>query len=157
MAFTVATILGGDLVAVTGALAMGTAAASVDLRTHRIPNRMVALSAGAAGIGVAVASLQGAPGSAAGASTGALCFAGPLFVTHVIAPRAIGFGDVKLAAALGLALGLIDPRLGILALCLASGTTAATGIVARRSTLPLGPGLIVGSLLAVALAGVVWA
>lgn len=154
-AMTIATIVIGTPVAVAGALAAGAAAASVDLRTRRLPNRMVALTAGMAGIGVVVASLEDAPASAIGAGLGALGFAGPLLVTHLVTPGAIGFGDVKLAGALGIALGLVDPRLGLLALCIASGTTAAAGIAARRNALPLGPGLVVGSLLAVALAEVV--
>ena len=134
--------------AIAGALAIGAAAAWVDLRTRRIPNRLVAASAVAACLGIVAAIVRGTPSAPLAASAGALAFAGPLFVTHLVAPSAIGFGDVKLALALGLALGLVDPRLGILALCVASGVTAVVGIATGRRSLPLGPGLVVGAALA---------
>jgi leader peptidase (prepilin peptidase)/N-methyltransferase len=151
---TVATLLAGPPAAVAGALAAGAAAAAVDLRTCRLPNRLVALSAGTAGLGVVTATAQGSAAPAVAACAGALGFAGPLLVAHLVAPAAIGFGDVKLAVALGLAVGLVDPRLGLLALCVASGITAVAGLVTRRSTLPLGPGLVLGA--TVVLGGAVW-
>lgn len=156
-AMVVATIALGVPGAIAGALAMGAAAGWVDLRTHRLPNRLVVLSAVAACLGIVAAIAGGTPSAPVGAFAGALGFAGPLVVMHLVAPAAIGFGDVKLAAALGLALGLVDPRLGILALCVASGVTATAGIATRRSSLPLGPGLVVGSALALVIGEAVWA
>jgi leader peptidase (prepilin peptidase) / N-methyltransferase len=153
----VATFLFGTPAAVAAALVIGAAAAVVDVGTRRLPNRLVALSAVAAGLGVATARGPDTTAVAVAACIGALCFAGPLFVTHLGAPGAVGFGDVKLAAALGLALGLVDPRLGLLALCVACGTTAAAGLITSRRALPLGPGLVVGALIAVTLGGKLWA
>lgn len=156
-AMGVATIVLGVPGAIAGSLAMGAVAGWVDLRTRRLPNRLVTLSAVAACLGVVAAIASGRFSAPVGASAGALGFAGPLALSHLAAPAAIGFGDVKLAAALGLALGLVDPRLGILALCVASGVTAVSGIATRRSSLPLGPGLVVGAALALVLGEEVWA
>ena len=71
--------------------------------------------------------------------------AGPLLVVHVVSPSAMGFGDVKLAAALGAALGSIDVRAALLALCVGTAATAVVGVARGRATMPLGPGLVVGS------------
>jgi len=84
--------------------------------------------------------------------SGAAILAGPLLVAHLASPAAMGFGDVKLAVALGAALGLVDPTLGVVALCVASATTAVAGIALRRGALPFGPGLVVGTTAAFALA-----
>ena len=51
------------------------------------------------------------------------------------------------------ALGLVEPRLGLLALCLAAAVTAAVGVARRRSTLPFGPGLVLGAVMALLIAG----
>ena len=140
--------LAGPAAAVTAALLVGGTAAIVDARSGRLPNPLVALVAWAATAAVATAP---SPSDAViGAALGATCFGGPLLVVHILAPPAMGFGDVKLAAALGAALGHLDPLLGLVALCGATGTTAAVGVVARRQALPLGPGLVAGAALAVA-------
>lgn len=140
--------LAGTAVVVTAALLVGAAAAIVDARSGRLPNRLVALVAWAA---TAAAATAPSPSDAAiGAALGAACLAGPLLVVHLLAPPAMGFGDVKLAAALGAAIGPLDPLLGLVALCGATGTTAAVGVVTRRHALPLGPGLVAGAALAVA-------
>lgn len=138
--------------AVAGTLAAGGVAALVDLRTRRLPNRLVLLGAMAALAGV----LVGAPSTAMSAAAGALGLAGPLLVAHLLAPAGVGFGDVKLAATLGLAVGTVDARLGVLALCVASGLTAVVGLVARRPALPFGPGLVLGAGAAVVLDRMVW-
>jgi leader peptidase (prepilin peptidase)/N-methyltransferase len=129
-------------------------AAVADARSGRIPNLLVA-AAGLPTMAVVIAS--GAAGSgahaAAAALLGAVVFAGPVFVMHLISPAAMGFGDVKLATALGAALGLVEPRLGLFALCLAAAVTAAVGLVRRRPTLPFGPGLVLGATVVVMIAG----
>jgi len=129
-------------------------AAFADARSGRIPNPLVA-AAGLPTMAVIVASGVAGSGThaAAAAFLGAVVFAGPVFVMHVFSPAAMGFGDVKLAAALGAALGLVDPRLGLLALCLAAAVTAAVGLIRRRQTLPFGPGLVLGATVVVMIAG----
>ena len=151
VAVVVLVALGGPTAAILAAIAAGTAAALVDLRTGRIPNGLVLVTAAAATAGVAAASVGAGWSVALGALLGVLGLAGPLLAVHLVVPAAMGFGDVKLAVALGGALGTLDPRFGLLALCVATGVTGAVGVVARRRTLPLGPGLVVGAAVAATL------
>lgn len=137
--------------ALVGALVVAAVAALVDARTGRLPNRLVVLVAGAGLLAVVAAPLPGR--GLLAASAGAAGFAGPLLVTHLAVPRAIGFGDVKFAAALGLVIGLLDPRSGVIALCVATGVTAIAGLATRRDTVPLGPGLAFGAVVATLLTG----
>lgn len=139
------TILIGAWFAATAALAPAAVAAAIDARTGRIPNQLVVLTAAAALAGATAAAAQHPTDAVTGAVLGTLAFGGPLLVAHLASPAAIGFGDVKLASTLGATLGLTDPRLGLLALCIATGTTASIGVGARRESLPLGPALVLGA------------
>jgi leader peptidase (prepilin peptidase)/N-methyltransferase len=135
----------GCLLVVAG---LATAAAIIDARTGRLPDELLlAATFPLVALVVAAAFETGdlvAPALAMGA--GAAAFSGPVFLIHLVSPAAMGFGDVKLAAVLGFALGVIDWRLSVLALCLASGGTALVGLARRRTTLPFGPGLVAGAL-----------
>lgn len=138
------------------ALSLGAAsvAAAVDARSGRIPNHLVVATAIPVAVVVLVESADG-HGAAAllSGSIGPVVFAGPLLIAHLVSPAAIGFGDVKLAFALGSMLGLVDPLLGLVALCVACGASAAFGLSTRRRTVPLGPGLVLGAIAALAIAG----
>ncbi len=125
-------------------------AAVVDAETGRLPDRLVLLAAlpTAVAIGVELLMHPGV-GAIAGPVAGVVAFAGPLLVVHVVSPSAMGFGDVKLAAVLGAALGSIDPRAALPALCAASAVTVVAGVVRRRPAMPFGPGLVIGSLLSI--------
>lgn len=137
-------------VAVAIGLVPAVVAAAVDASTGRIPDRLV-LAASVPAVFVAMAAATTGDVAVLGSIIGgSAVFAGPLLVAHLISPSAIGFGDVKLAAALGALLGLVDPRLGVLALCVGCGTTALIGLAGRRSALPLGPGLALGAVAALA-------
>lgn len=154
-AITIATAtwgLAGLFVAV--ALATAAGAAVVDSRTGRIPDGLVASALVPVGV-VLLIELASGNGAAAPVrvAIGATVFGGPLFGAHLVAPDAIGFGDVKLAAALGAVVGLVDPRLGIVALCIACGASAAYGIAGRRTAVPLGPGLVLGAVATLVVAG----
>jgi len=70
---------------------------------------------------------------------------------HLVAPAAMGFGDVKLAVALGAGLGVLEPRLAVLALAIASGLTLLVAACSRRSAMPFAPGLVLGAAAAMAL------
>lgn len=134
-----------DTAVVVALLAAG-AAAIVDVSSRRIPDRVVLATllptAAASAVGIVV----GRPGvTAVGVVCGIAGFAVPILIVHLIAPTAMGFGDVKLAGALGAAIGLVDWRLTPAALCLASGLTVVVAIVFRRSALPFAPGLVAGS------------
>ena len=129
-------------------------AALVDARSRRIPNLLVAVAAVPIFAVVMLAAVAGSGAQAlAAVALGGLAFAGPVSIVHVLTPEAMGFGDVKLAAVLGAALGLVEPRLGLLALCVASAVTAVVGVAWRRSALPFGPGLVLGATVALLIAG----
>ena len=69
----------------------------------------------------------------------------PLLVVHLVTPAAMGFGDVKLAVALGAGLGVLEPKLAVLALAVASGLTLLAAACTRRSAMPFAPGLVIGA------------
>lgn len=135
------------------ALAFGIAAAVVDVQERRIPDVLVGAIAAMAIVMLVRESFDGHATSASGSILlAAAVMSVPVFVIHLVDPSAMGFGDVKLAAALGAVIGLADWRWAMVALCVASGATAAVGLVRRARDLPLAPGLVAGTI--VALAGV---
>ena len=80
--------------------------AAVDLRVYRIPDRINFPSMGIGFAAIVVASLvQGRPGTVVGAAIGGFLYASMLFLAHVISPRGMGWGDVKLAWLMGFYLG----------------------------------------------------
>lgn len=140
--------------------AIGLALAVVDLACLRLPDPLVGAAALAGGLGLAVTALvSGVPGRLLTALAGAaVSFAG--YVLLALLPGArLGFGDVKLAAALGLPLGWLGwPTLGLGLLLphLLNGVTVlallAAGRVRRDTPLPLGPAMLTGAWLAILLA-----
>ncbi|MGW5560503.1 prepilin peptidase [Micromonospora sp. NPDC003944] len=139
--------------------AVGLVLARVDLVCLRLPDPLV-LVAGLLALGglAAAALLSGAPGRLAGALGGATV-AGAAHVLLALLPGSrLGFGDVKLAAVLGLPLGWLgrDALLAGLLLphvlhgALVLGLLAARR-VRRHTLLPLGPALLGGAWLAVLL------
>lgn len=141
---------------------LGAVLAAIDIRTRRLPNRVVlllaggllVLLAGAAAAGEAAdlrdllrASLCGAAGLAA---LGALCLA---------TPGGLGLGDAKLFGALAIALGWRGGAPAVFwgaAAGFAIGAAAAlallaTGRAGLRTALPFGPPLVLGALLVAAM------
>lgn len=151
VAVAVLAVAGDGVVAIALALVAATAAAVVDVRERRIPDALVALSFVAVVMHAAALGLDGRSGIWAGVLVGLALFAGPILIVHLVAPAAMGFGDVKLAAALGATCGIVGGSLSIVALTLASGGTAAYGLVRRRSEVPFAPGLVAGATAALAI------
>ena len=133
-------------------LAVMTAAALVDAVDHRLPNGLVAMAALPVGVAIAITAAAGSVDVALGALAGAALLGVPLLVTHLVSPVGMGFGDVKAGAVVGAAVGLVSAQLAVLTLVLALGGSAAWAVFHRRRTIPLGPGLVVGALLALAIA-----
>ncbi|HEV3226730.1 MAG TPA: A24 family peptidase [Acidimicrobiales bacterium] len=83
----------------------------VDLRIYRIPDRIVFPAVAATLVLVLVATYAAAPPGASVTKIVTYALAGSgvyfaiLFVFHVVYPRGMGFGDVKLAILMGLSLG----------------------------------------------------
>ncbi|MGC4879654.1 prepilin peptidase [Micromonospora sp. DT43] len=136
--------------------AVGLVLAVVDLACLRLPDPLVAV-AGMLALGglTGAALLAGTPGRLGGALVGAAVSGAAHVLLALLPGSRLGFGDVKLAAVLGLPLGwlgrdallagLLLPHLlhGVLVL----GLLAARKV--RRDTLlPLGPALLAGVWLA---------
>ena len=132
-------------------------AAMVDARTFLIPKRVVWIGFG---VGLAmittVSLIIGHPDLIVHALIGSAGYFAVLFITNLINPAGMGFGDVRLAVVLGLYLGWIDLRLPMYGLLLASILGLVFGLVRRATAatdegkaFPFGPGLAAGTLCAV--------
>ncbi len=139
--------------------AVGLALTVTDLTTLRLPDPLVgvAMVAGGAGL-VGTALVTGEPWRLTTALAGAgLSLVGYLLLALLPGAR-LGFGDVKLAAALGLPLGWLGwptLRLGLLLPHVLAGATVLTllltGRVRRDTPVPFGPAILAGAWLAVLL------
>jgi leader peptidase (prepilin peptidase)/N-methyltransferase len=119
-------------------------AAAIDLRRRVIPNRLTGAGA-VAGVALLAA---GAPERLPAHLACALAAGGFFLAAALLRPGAMGLGDVKLAAVLGLYLG---PAV-LPALLVALVAATAAGLAGRRTTIPLGPFLAAGGLVGLALA-----
>lgn len=133
--------------------------AVIDLRLYIVPNRIVyptlavsiPLLVGAALLHHHPAAIR----TAAIGSIGAWFF---LLVVHLIQPRGMGFGDVRLSAILGMYLGFLGLRLvlwGMLA-GFVLGAVIGIGLIVfggrgRKEAVPFAPFLAAGTLIAVCL------
>jgi leader peptidase (prepilin peptidase)/N-methyltransferase len=129
----------------------------IDLGHFILPNRIVLplaavtpllLVLGAIGDGDGVALVRALLGGVAGFVA--------LFVLHLLSPRSMGFGDVKLSFVLGLALGWLGWGEWVVGFFLAFLYGAVVGVVlmvlrrrGRKDQVPFGPFLAAGALTAV--------
>ena len=132
----------------------------IDLQVQRIPDRITfptfLLSVPAV---IAVSVQQDATDRIQAALVGALAYFMFLFVTHLAYPKGMGFGDVKLAAIMGLYLGWLGwtpllPTAGPLRLVFYAlmlgcvlGVVFGLGVqiaTRRRGAFPFGPALALG-------------
>lgn len=139
-------------------LAVGlTFLAAVDLRAHRLPDVLVAITTTAVGaLLVVAAAVGGTWGSLEEAVATAV---GSLLVYLVLAVAGLGLGDLKLAGLLGLWLGWFGwehALAGALAGFLLGGVWAVVLLVARRAhrktPIAFGPWMILGGAVATVLA-----
>ena len=142
---------------------------AVDFRVYRIPDRFNFPAMGIALALIAVASVvRDEPGAIGGAAFGGASYAALLFLAHIVYPRGMGWGDVKLAWLMGFYLGwagwspgpVTQQLLGSLQFVLlgaALGSMAGVVIggayaLVRRSmkvVFPYGPSLAVGCMFVV--------
>ena len=120
-----------------------------DIRERRLPNWLT-MPGAAVILAVAAAAGRGVP-----SLLGAIGLAGLYLVVHLIAPPAMGAGDVKLAAGLGGLTGSFGFDVWALAALAAPLLTAvwACVLLVRRSEsiVPHGPSMCLASLLSAAL------
>ncbi len=134
------------------------ALAVIDWRTHLLPTRLVWPATAAAALLAVVAGLvSGDLDDLGRAGLGFVVAYGSYYALWWIYPRGLGFGDVRLAGVLGLALGYLgwgELATGLYAGFLLGGVGGgllALLRVVRRRALPFGPFMVLG-----ALVGVVW-
>ena len=133
------------------------ALAFIDLDTRRLPNPIVFTTQAVVAVGLTAAALADhAPHKLVAVAAGAAIASGFLFVLHVAKPGGMGFGDVKYAVAIGGVLGwfgLWHVAVGLLAGFLIGSVVglaqAATTGRLRGATMPFGPSLAAGALVAV--------
>jgi leader peptidase (prepilin peptidase)/N-methyltransferase len=129
-------------------------ASVVDLRLLLIPKRIawIGFLVGAALV-VAVSLERGLTSAITNALIGATGYFFLLFIIWFIAPRGMGFGDVRLAAVLGLYLGWIDLVLVPVGLFIACVVGLVMGlsmrIVTKERHFPFGPALAAGALITI--------
>lgn len=146
---------GTPLAPATGlSVTMLLAAAVVDAVEHRLPNSLVAAAA-VPPAAAAASTFLWTTRPIAGALAGALALGGPLLVAHLASPAGMGFGDVKAGVALGMALGLLEVRLTLVALASGAAATVLWSLASRRRVVPFGPGLVAGAVVAL-LVGRLW-
>jgi leader peptidase (prepilin peptidase)/N-methyltransferase len=133
------------------------ALSAIDLEHYLLPNRIVYPLALAMVVLLAVASVgdDDLDAFVRGLTAGLIAFA-VFFVLHMISPRSMGFGDVKLAFVLGLSLGwlgwgevLLGLFLGFVYGAVIGLALIATRVRKRNEALPFGPFLAAGSLTAI--------
>jgi leader peptidase (prepilin peptidase)/N-methyltransferase len=134
----------------------------VDIAAHRIPTRWVYETGTVLVILVVFTALRrDLPSAMGGAAIGAFSYFGFLLFFHLLSPRRMGFGDVRLAWVMGLVLGFLGwssayPVFGPFVLVvwgafLGSLIGTATGltvlVISRRNRyFPFGPGLAAGTI-----------
>lgn len=158
--FTLFAVRYGDDLVVVPLLVLAAALVAVsviDLRLLRIPN-LVTFPALAVSVPLVllVSIHHDAAGAFTGAIVGSVAYFVALLIPHLVYPRGMGFGDVKLALLMGLYLGwlgwsdahpLYGPiQLVLYALMLGSALGVVFGIVSlvvtrRRGEFPFGPAL----------------
>ncbi|PSL02063.1 leader peptidase (prepilin peptidase)/N-methyltransferase [Haloactinopolyspora alba] len=135
---------------------LGVAMAYIDLREHRLPDWLTLPSLAGAAVLLAMAAATGPEWTGYGRAWAAagVCFAFFL-VLAILRPADLGLGDVKLAAVLGLLLGWVNwstVLLGMFCGFLVGGiggvALLVTGRATRRSSIPFGPAMLVGALVA---------
>jgi leader peptidase (prepilin peptidase)/N-methyltransferase len=149
--------LGPYLVVGAGFLALSV----IDLDTKRLPDPVVAVTAVLALAGFVVAAAVDDRWASLGrAGGGAVLGFVALLVIHLVRPDGMGFGDVKLAAVCGLALGWLGLAEVIVGLYggFVLGAVVGVGLMAvgrvrRGVAVPFGPFLAAGTLLTVLVGG----
>jgi leader peptidase (prepilin peptidase)/N-methyltransferase len=133
------------------------AVSAIDLETRKIPRQIIFVGAGACGVLlVAAAAIDDDWFSLREAAMGGAIGFGVLGLLWFIAPRGMGYGDVRLAGLNGLLLGWLSlPHVGLgLFVAFLLGAVigialVATGVRSRKDAVPFGPFLALGALSAV--------
>jgi leader peptidase (prepilin peptidase)/N-methyltransferase len=130
----------------------------IDLREYRLPDRIVLPSIAIWTVSLSMlAWANDTFDRLQYAFIGALVYFGVLLIAHLVSPRGMGFGDVKLAGLLGLAVGWLGPNMAesiqlvLWAMLLGFISGSIAGIVLlvirrRNVPFPFGPFLAFGTI-----------
>jgi leader peptidase (prepilin peptidase)/N-methyltransferase len=138
-------------------MAIGVALALIDLDVYRLPDALTLPSYGVGLVLLGVASGVHHDGwSLARAAIGMAILFGFYFTVAMIAPRGMGFGDVKLAGVIGLYLawlGWAELAVGAFAAFFV-GAVVGIGVIlfaggGRKTRVPFGPFMLVGALIGI--------
>jgi prepilin signal peptidase PulO-like enzyme (type II secretory pathway) len=147
------TVLVGLLVAICGRptlaplIAVGIAAAVVDLDERRLPNRLTALFA----LGTALTAIDAGASQAGSAAAVAALVLAVALVMKTVHGEVLGWGDIKLLPSLAGLLAVLDPPLPLVGLVCAAALLSVTVVLftavghGRGDTVPYGPALVVGA------------
>ncbi|MDQ2754443.1 MAG: prepilin peptidase [Actinomycetota bacterium] len=141
-----------ELAFVAGLIAL----AACDLERYLLPKRIVYPTLMLTGLGLTLAAgVTGRWGRLATAAASGVIVALLLFAVHVVKPKWLGFGDVRLAGLLGVGLGWVAPADVLFGLIFANlaGTVVGVGLMAtgrakRDTPLPYGVFLAGGAIVA---------
>ncbi|UOE43805.1 prepilin peptidase [Agromyces larvae] len=142
------------LPAILAFTAASTVLSIVDLVEHRLPNPVVgATLAIVGGLLVLAAAVSGRWLSLAWAAAGLGAMFGVYLLLGLLVPNAMGMGDMKLAAPIGMLLGwfgLTTWVVGLVAAFLVGGVIAIAALALRRvswrGSIPFGPAMLAGAL-----------
>lgn len=151
-AVAAAGVPGVPALGVGATLALLVAAGVLDARSRRLPDVVVVAAVVPLASVTVFAALSGDDAFgplAVGIVSGVVIGAVPLGVIHLVDPRSLGFGDVKLAAVIGAALGVLDPRAALVAVCIAAGGATVFALARHHRSVPFGPFLVAGAVVVV--------
>lgn len=142
-----------------GLAALGTVLTVIDVRSHRLPDRLVGPGAAALLVLLAVASaVTGDGGPLARAALGGMVSALGYLVLGLVRAGGLGLGDVKLGGLLGLWLGwfgwpavLAGPLVAFVLGGMFASVLLLTGRAGRASAFAFGPWMLAGAAAATAL------
>lgn len=145
-------------------LTLTSALALIDFETLRLPLLLILWTAGLIlAIFLTASLLSQSFGRLASAVLGSMVYFLFLFLIHILKPDGMGRGDANLAAVLGLQLGWFGLEYLLVGVFLgfAVGTFWGVGLMVlkranRKSKMPLGPSLILGSWLSLFFGGEIW-
>ncbi|MBF4993068.1 prepilin peptidase [Arthrobacter gandavensis] len=134
---------------------------AADIRTRRLPDRLVVPAYPVSAVLLGAAALNaGDPGRFAGMALGGLALVSGYLLLRLASPSGLGLGDVKLAGVLGLYLGFAGWSFlvaGAAAGFVLGGLWGLGLVVSRRGTgktrIAFGPFMLAGALLALAVPG----
>ncbi|RRO18198.1 prepilin peptidase [Saccharopolyspora rhizosphaerae] len=112
-----------------------------DLRVHRLPDALTVPGHLVLAVLLGFAALH-RPGVVLGAVAGFVLFCGTYLVVRLIAPAAMGAGDVKLAGGLGMAVGAVSVPAVVLVMVSAALFTLVGALSQRTRAVAHGPAVL---------------